>query len=599
VIPLSDWMRACPLPDRPWLILGKGPSFADRRHFDLSKFNLLSLNHVVREQRVDVAHFIDLDALTKCADVLPRQADWLMLPRCPHINFLPSERSVADLLNDVPVLRDFAERGRLVWYYHDFVSRPDLKGCYPPDAYPIVRVDAFSAEAVVNVLAALGVKTVRTLGIDGGIHYAHAFHDLNGVTRLSNGQESFDKQFIGIHQTVKEFDMDYGPLSEPIRVYVGTDESQMVAVQVLEYSIRRFATRAVEVVPMLNLPVPTPKDPANRPRTGFSFARFLIPSLAGYRGKAIYLDADMLVFGDIADLWDTPMGASKVLCTRQDVAPVTWQNNVHFQPGRQMSVMLIDCEKCMWNIDDIVRGLDEGKYGYKQLMSDLCVLEPNEIGENLDPMWNCLEHFEAGRSKLLHFTDMDMQPWRHEHNPLKSIWRAYFRAAVEAGAVEPALVENGIARGWLLPTLADALPFAPGRLTEKSPAAVALAGAPSVRQRSLELEAAALRAELGLARLEAQTLRFECHHQFVDSSKVRTNIAALQSELEKTKSYTTVLEDQVRSFMKLPKKINELELEIAALNQKLVDTVASWSWKIGLAVTKPVRAMRHLRRPAA
>ena len=50
----------------------------------------------------------------------------------------------------------------------------------------------------------------------------------------------------------------------------------------------------------------------------------------------------MLVFGDIADLWDTPMGASKVLCTRQDTPPVTWQNNAHFQPGRQMSVMLID-----------------------------------------------------------------------------------------------------------------------------------------------------------------------------------------------------------------------------------------------------------------
>jgi hypothetical protein len=599
VIPLSEWMRACPLPDRRWLILGKGPSFADRQLFDLSEFNLLSLNHVVREQRVDVAHFIDLDALTKCADVLPRQADWLMLPRHPHINFQPSERSVADLLHDVPVLRDFADRGRLVWYYHDLVSRPDFKDCYPSGASPIVRVDAFSAEAVVNILAVMGVKKVRTLGIDGGIHYARAFRDLNGVTRLSNGQESFDKQFIGIHQTVKEFNMDYGPLSEPIRVYVGTDETQMVAVQVLEYSIRRFATRPVEVVPMLNLPVPTPKDPANRPRTGFSFARFLIPSLAGHRGKAIYLDADMLVFGDIADLWDTPMGASKVLCTRQDQPPITWQNNAHFQPGRQMSVMLIDCEKCMWKIDDIVRGLDEGKYGYRQLMSDLCVLQPNEIGENLDPMWNCLEHFEAGRTKLLHFTDMDMQPWRHEHNPLKSIWRAYYRAAVETGAVEPALVENAIARGWLLPGLADCLRFAPGRSIERSPATVALDGAPSVRQRSLELEAAALRAELGLARLEAQTLRFECHHQFVDSSKVRTNMATIQSELGKMKSYASVLEDQVRSLMALPVKVSELEHQIDVLHRKLVDTVASWSWKIGLAVTKPVRAMRHLRRPAA
>ena len=137
----------------------------------------------------------------------------------------------------------------------------------------MVRVDAFSSEAIVNVLAAVGVRCVRTLGIDGGIHYAREFHDLNGVTRLANGQASFDWQFIGIYQTAKESGMDYGPILDPIRVYVGTDDTQMVDLQVLEYSIRRFATRPVEVVPMLNLPVPMPKDPANRPRTGFSFAR--------------------------------------------------------------------------------------------------------------------------------------------------------------------------------------------------------------------------------------------------------------------------------------------------------------------------------------
>ena len=43
----------------------------------------------------------------------------------------------------------------------------------------------FSAEALVNVLAAIGVKTVRTLGVDGGVAYSRAFHDLNGTTRLA------------------------------------------------------------------------------------------------------------------------------------------------------------------------------------------------------------------------------------------------------------------------------------------------------------------------------------------------------------------------------------------------------------------------------
>ncbi len=49
-----------------------------------------------------------------------------------------------------------------------------------------------------------------------------------------------------------------------------------------------------------------PKDEPNRGRTGFSFSRFQIPKLAGYKGRALYLDADMQVFGDIAELWDIP-----------------------------------------------------------------------------------------------------------------------------------------------------------------------------------------------------------------------------------------------------------------------------------------------------
>lgn len=674
MVPLSEWMRAAPLPQRPWLILGKGPTFSERERHDLRQFNTISLNHTVREMPVDVAHFIDLDALLACSECLDANAQWLLTPLYPHINMQPSGRALSALVREHAVLRRFADRGRLVWYYHDLVTRPDLKRRYPPDADPIVRVDAFSAEAVVGILGAMGVREVRTLGVDGGIHYASAFHDLNGVTRLANGQDSFDRQFVGIQQTAKEFAMDYGPLTEPIRIYVGTDETQMVAVQVLEYSIRRFATQPVEVIPMLNLPVPTPRDPANRPRTGFSFARFLIPGLAGYRGRAIYLDADMLVFGDIADLWHTPMGSHRALCSRQDTPPVTWRNNKHFQPGRQMSVMLIDCEKCSWKIEDIVRGLDDGQFDYKQLMCDLCIVPHDEIGETLDPMWNCLENFEAGRTKLLHFTDMDMQPWRHRHNPLRSIWRAYYRAAVEAGAVQPELVEHGIAQGWLLPELSEALPFAPARAGERGQASASLAGTPSVRQRSLELEVTALRAELGVSRLEAEQLRHECHAQFTQQNKVTTyadglarqlndllplkdlpqSVGELQAALTveanqraNIEAEAQVLRDrlachqqnddqqrarfvemyeahqrelaqvhaehQVKLSEKLAEKLSDYQSTLAQLQgqviecQKLIaywqdlytQQLESWTWRIGRAVTKPVRAVRRLSRPAA
>ena len=101
--------------------------------------------------------------------------------------------------------------------------------------------------------------------------------------------------------------------NETIRVFVGVDRSQLLAVPVLEYSIKRHTTAKVEVVPMLDLPVPKPQDPRNGQRTGFSFSRFCIPKLAGYRGKAIYMDADMLVFRDIRELWDIPFDGAKII----------------------------------------------------------------------------------------------------------------------------------------------------------------------------------------------------------------------------------------------------------------------------------------------
>ena len=68
---------------------------------------------------------------------------------------------------------------------------------------------------------------------------------------------------------------------------------------------------------MIDLPIPLPKDEKNRPRTGFSFFRFAIPELCNYSDRALYLDADMQVFSDLAELWDIPFNKQRILCTYQ------------------------------------------------------------------------------------------------------------------------------------------------------------------------------------------------------------------------------------------------------------------------------------------
>ena len=86
---------------------------------------------------------------------------------------------------------------------------------------------------------------------------------------LANGANSFDDQFERLAVIVAEHGIDYRPLVEPLRIFVGTDESQVVAHRVLEYSIRKSASIPVEVTPMLDWPhrLPTgtrPTSPAPR-----------------------------------------------------------------------------------------------------------------------------------------------------------------------------------------------------------------------------------------------------------------------------------------------------------------------------------------------
>jgi lipopolysaccharide biosynthesis glycosyltransferase len=307
---------------------------------------------------------------------------------------------------------------------------------------------------------------------------------------------------------------------------------------------------------MLNLPVPTPKDPRNRPRTGFSFSRLLIPSLAGYRGRGIYLDADMLVFGDIAEVWDLDMKGCPVHCSRQDTPPEQWKDNPHFQPGRQMSVMLLDCEKLRWDINEIVRDLDAGKYTYENLMFDMCLVPHDQIGEGVPQVWNSLETFIPGRTRLLHFTDMGQQPWKYMHNPNRAIWRAFYREAVQAEAVDPALVEAGIKAGHLHEDLRAELALPRLAATnDKSPEAA------SARFRAVQLEAMAARAEVDIARREFRKCDVE------------------RWELEK--------------------EVNRLKDEQAKLEARIEDIQRSFSFKMAHVATTPMRAAKKLLKRSA
>jgi len=228
-----------------------------------------------------------------------------------------------------------------------------------------------------------------------------------------------------------------------VRVFVAATPSERLPMRVLEFSIRETSALSVDVSAIFKFDrhIPVPVAVKNRPRTPFSFQRFLIPELCGHSGRAIYLDADMQVFHDIAGLWNQPFNECDLHTVRAA------------EDGRrgQFSVMLLDCERLRWNIEEIVEALDSGVLDYDSLMFDMRVAK--QIGRDISPKWNSLESFTPDTTALLHYTDMNMQPWISTANPLGHLWVSCLRRALTAGFITRAEIESDIACGYLRPSL--------------------------------------------------------------------------------------------------------------------------------------------------
>lgn len=443
-----------------WLIIGKGPSFEQRASYDLTGFRIISLNHIVREMPVEIAHMIDLDVLRDCAEAIETNARFLLMPRVPHVHGKPQEKTLEALQADYPVLKSMSDQNRLLWYnmapspaphalspwqYKKQASKTGSGKANAPTAESfIVPMGHFSGEVVTTLLGMLGAKKIRTLGLDGGQSYAAQFSDLE-KSRLDNGHQSFDVQAHGIADAIQRYDLDYGPLNSetPMRFFIGTDESQLLGAKLLEYSIRKHATISSTFDDMMHVQAPKPRDAANQARTNFSFNRFAIPALAGYKGRAVYVDADMQVFRDPRELWDTPFDGAKVLH-----APSSSPN----RPS-QLSVLLMDCSRLDWKLENIIQDLDEGRLTYDSLMKEFRLEPEGSLQPKISPDWNSLEEYHDGRTGLIHYTDMDTQPWVNRRNPNGDQWVGYLKSALHEEFISWEELREAQAKGYLRPSL--------------------------------------------------------------------------------------------------------------------------------------------------
>lgn len=104
-----------------------------------------------------------------------------------------------------------------------------------------------------------------------------------------------------------------------IRVFIGYDPIEIEAYHTLSDSIIANTSEPVSISPIHKGMLRRARDAAQS--TDFAFARFMIPALCGFDGWAIWMDADMLVRADIAELWSLRDPAYAVQVAPKDFWP--------------------------------------------------------------------------------------------------------------------------------------------------------------------------------------------------------------------------------------------------------------------------------------
>jgi len=206
-------------------------------------------------------------------------------------------------------------------------------------------------------------------------------------------------------------------MDNPIRICIGTEPCTEIPRKVLQYTILKHAAspESIEFHSLTDGPELAPI----RSATGFSMQRWRVPEFFGYQGRAIYLDADQLVFADIRELWridqQYPNHKTCAWCTFLRGFP-------------QASVLLVDCEKArlQWpSMKEILEfivgpGEDENRTRYRTVMNGQLLKEPPQ---EITVYWNHLNEYVPGETRLLHFTRQSTQPWRNPEHPYTSVWK--------------------------------------------------------------------------------------------------------------------------------------------------------------------------------
>jgi hypothetical protein len=414
------------------LVLGKGPSLT-RDAFTSARLGrvVVGINQTSAVFPVDFAFFIDIEPFREVVEALLDSQCIVILPWRPNARTWRKSRSrpiastLVDLVQTEPGLQVLESQGRLVYFHSRALAHGEDSNVFPPNLV--------SLSSLLQILGKLGVKNVKTLGVDGGMGVSQALAGSSLRTQLRRG---YSKQFPILRKIALSRGIAMERANEtPLNIYVGCEPPQQLAARVLEHSILRHTNHPVRVKRLHQL---IPDDWNVAGRTPFSMQRFMIPRLNQHRDLSVYMDSDMLVFHDVKELID--MHDPEAVVSSAEAPPGSDRRP-------QFSVMVIDCGRARWQPEQIACMADEA---YESAMFRL-EFEPSK-SRCLPYQWNSLERYDPD-TRLLHFTDMERQPWLSNENQLAPIWMDALFKSIEDKFVSFDDIVQDVQRGWARPGL--------------------------------------------------------------------------------------------------------------------------------------------------
>jgi lipopolysaccharide biosynthesis glycosyltransferase len=249
---------------------------------------------------------------------------------------------------------------------------------------------------------------------------------------------------------------------EKIRVFIGSGEASVIERKVLIYSIRKNTPGDVDIYVFngthnsleRNDEPPVPLNMSLRVKykntTEFSNYRFLIPELCKNEGRAIFIDSDTICLSDIGKLFHQDMNGFDLIAKK----------NAYEHSGEDkwgLSVMLLDCRKCKFDLEQYWDEIEAGKYSssdYHQLSAKFLKYHPLKVGP-LDPNWNDFDHYGSD-TKVIHYSNLYSQPWKSAGHKFGKLWFDYFNEARKKGYVTEEDIDKAILRSYVRKDLKNA-----------------------------------------------------------------------------------------------------------------------------------------------